>query len=194
MPIRPFVLASAVMFAALCFVIDSPAELKSVGTPEIAMHLPGGTAGLAVDGKSSELIVQEFGGVIMVTAKLDCVTEQRGHTSCIKTGIAMRERHLWKYLDAGKFHEATLSVDHSQVKVPKDHEKVEGDATGTFSLHGVQRALSIHYAAQRTGSDIQVRGRIDVNLKDFNIEQPSFAGVRTGMIAEIKVQFALHDS
>ena len=38
---------------------------------------------------------------------------------------------------------------------------------------------------------LHVRGRIDASLKDFNIEQPSFAGVRTGMIAEIRVQFAL---
>ena len=105
----------------------------------------------------------------------------------------MRERHLWKYLEAGKYHEATLSVDRKQLKVPGDHEKSEGDAAGTFSLHGVERSLSFHYAAKRTGSEIQVRGQINVNLSDFNIEQPSFAGVHTGMLAEIRVQFMLRD-
>src|SRR5664279_1566500 len=176
-------LTLAVAFVGLSFTMVASAELKSVGSAELDMHLPGGTAGLTIDGKSSELVAIESGGVITVTAKLDCVMENRGHTSCIKTGIAMRERHLWKYLEAGKYHEATLSVDRKQLKVPGDHEKSEGDAAGTFSLHGVERPLSFHYAAKRTGSEIQVRGQINVNLSDFNIEQPLFAGVHTGMLA-----------
>ena len=181
------------LLAVVFFTMAASAELKSVGRSELSMHLPGGTAGLTVDGKSSELVAKESGGIFTVTAKLDCVMENRGHTSCIKTGIAMREKHLWKYLEAGKFREATLTVDRNKLKVPGDNETLEGDATGAFSLHGVQRPLSFHYVAQRTGNDIQVRGRITVNLKDFNIEQPSFGGVHTGMVAEIKVQFTLRD-
>ncbi len=182
------------MVAAFLFTNMVSAELKSVGIAKVEMHLPGGTAGLTIDGKSSELVAKESGGVITVTAKLDCVTENRGHTSCIKTGIAMRGKHLWKYLESGTFREATLTVERNKLKVPSDHEALEGDATGLFSLHGVQRPLSFHYAAQRTGSDIQVRGQINVSLKDFNIEQPSFGGVHAGMVAEIKVQFTLRDS
>ena len=80
------------------------------------------------------------------------------------------------------------------MKIPGDNEKSEGDATGTFSLHGVKKPLTFHYAAHRTGSDIHVQGQIKINLKDFNIERPSFASVHTGMLAEIKVQFKLRDS
>ena len=77
------------------------AELKSIGTSELDMHLPGGTAGLTIDGKSSELVAKESGGMIVVTAKLDCVMEQQGHLSCIKTGNGTREKQLWKYLAVG---------------------------------------------------------------------------------------------
>jgi polyisoprenoid-binding protein YceI len=105
----------------------------------------------------------------------------------------MRDKHLWKHLESGKFPEATLSVQRSQLKVPNGSEKFEGDATGTFSLHGVNRQLSFHYAAQRTGSDIHVHGQIKINLKDFNVERPSFASVHTGMLAEITVQFKIHE-
>ncbi len=147
-------LTLAVAFVGLSFTIVASAEFKSVGSAELDMHLPGGTAGLTIDGKSSELVAIESGGVITVTAKLDCVMENRGHTSCIKTGIAMRERHLWKYLEAGKYHEATLSVDRKQLKVPGDHEKSEGDATGTVSLHGMTRQLTFHYAARRMGNGV----------------------------------------
>jgi hypothetical protein len=81
MPIRICRLTSAAAVAALTFTMLASAELKSVGTPEIDLHLPGGTAGLTINGKSSNLTATESGGVIMVTAKLDCVTEDKSHTS-----------------------------------------------------------------------------------------------------------------
>lgn len=194
MPIRNCRLASTAAFVALSFTMVASAELKSAGTAEIDMHLPGGTAGLSINGKSSNLTAKESGGVITATAKLDCLTEDKDHTSCIKTGIAMRDKHVWKYLESGKFPEATLTVQRSQLKIPNDNEKPEGDATGTFSLHGVKRQLSFHYAAQRTGSDIHVHGQIKINLNDFNVERPSFAGIHTGMLAVIIVQFKLRDN
>lgn len=193
MPIRSYRLATAACFAALSFTLQASAEFKLVGNPEIDVHLPGGTAGLTINAKSSNLTAKEAGGVISVTAKLDCLTDDKVHASCLKTGIEMRDKHLWKYLESGKFPETTLSVERSQLKIPGDKERSEGDATGTFSLHGVKKQLTFHYAAQRTGSDILVQGQIKINLKDFNIERPSFASVHTGMLAEIKVQFKLRD-
>ena len=100
--------AAAAALASLTFAIVASAEFKSVGTSEIDVHLPGGTAGLTINGKSSNLATKESGGVVTVTAKLDCVTEDKEHASCIKTGIGLRDKHLWKYLESGKFPEATL--------------------------------------------------------------------------------------
>jgi hypothetical protein len=64
--------------------------------------------------------------------------EQRGHLSCIKTGNGTREKQLWKYLEAGKYHATTLPVERAKLKIPGDHEKVAGDAMGILSLfsHG----------------------------------------------------------
>jgi len=186
--------ASAAMLTALSFTMVASAELRSIGTSELDMHLPGGTAGVTVDGKSSELVVSESGGVVTVTAKLDCVEEQRGHLSCIKTGNGVREKQLWKYLGAGKFHDARLSINRSQLRMPHENEEVDDNATGTFSLHGIQRPLEFRYTAERTSTDIRVHGQFSVNLKDFNIKQPSYAGVQTGIRAEIKVHFTLRDS
>ncbi len=166
-------------------------ELKTDGTPEIYVHLPGGTAGLTIDGKSDELTVGKSGANLVLRAKLDCATGSRGHISCIRTGIAMRDKHMWIILEGSKYREATLSVPLGQLKFPTEHEKVELDATGQFSLHGVQRPMRFHYTAQKAGDLTQVRGRLVINLKDFNVPQPSFAGVRTGMVAEITAQFNL---
>jgi len=193
MSIRHYRIASAATFAALSFTLLASAELKSIGPAQIEMHLPGGTAGLSIDGKSSKLIAVEAGGVITVRARLDCVSEDKEHTSCLKTGIAMRDKHLWKHIQADKYPDAALVVERSQLKIPNDNDKSEGDATGSFTLHGVKKQLSFHYAAQRTGSDIQVQGQLKINLNDYNIERPSFSGVHTGMVADIKVQFKLRE-
>ncbi len=193
MLIRHHRLACAAALAALSFTLTAAAELKSIGPAQVEMHLPGGTAGLSIDGKSSKLIAVEIDGVLTVRVRLDCLTEDKEHTSCLKTGIAMRDKHLWKHIEADKYPDAALSVDLKQLKIPSDNDKSESDATGTFSLHGVKKQVSFHYAAQRTGSDIHVQGSLKFNLKDFNIERPSFTGVHTGMVADIKVQFKLRE-
>jgi hypothetical protein len=186
-------LACFALFTAVSLTLPAAAELKSIGSAQVEMHLPGGTAGLSIDGKSSKLSVAEAGGVVTVRARLDCMSEEKEHTSCIKTGIAMRDKHLWKQVEADKHPDAALSVERKLLKIPNDNDKSEGDATGTFSLHGVKKQLSFHYAAHRTGSDIHVQGHLKFNLKDFNIERPSFSGVHTGTVAEIKVQFKLRE-
>ena len=191
MPIRTCRLATAAV-AALTFAMTASADLKSVGTSEINLYLPGGTRGHVVFGKSSLLVAEQSGRAIAVTAKLDCVTEKQKHTSCFKTGVEMRDKLLWKYLESDKFPAATLSVERSQLKIPDDKEKIECDAPGTFSMHGVTRSLGIHYVAKRVGGNIQIRGQIKINLRDFNLEPPTFYGVHTGTLAEIKVRFNLH--
>ena len=49
---------------------------------------------------------------------------------------------------------------------------------GTFSLHGVNKPVTFHYSAARTGSDIHVQGQVRINLKDILLIRPraSLAG------------------
>ena len=64
---------------------------------------------------------------------------------------------------------------------------------GELNFHGVKKTVSVKYGAKRTGSDYHVHGTTSINLADFKIEQPSFAGVHTGMTAEVKVKFKLRE-
>lgn len=170
------------------------ATLRStVGSPLIEVHVSGGTAGLTIEGKSSELIAWESDGTMVLKARLDCVTENRGHASCIKMGDWLRERHLWKLLESSKFHDATLSVPLSQLRMPGEHETFEGDASGSFELHGVVKLLRFHYSARRADGDIHVSGQLTLNLQDFNIKRPTYGDIQTGMLVEVKVQFTLSD-
>jgi len=174
--------------AALSLSALASAEMKSAGGGGLEFKLPGGTAGLTIEGKSTEVTASEASGKIVVVAKLDC-----GETSCLKTGIDKRDEHLWKHLESGKFKTATLTVDKSTLTLPEDNKESEGDASGELDFHGVKKTVKFHYKAKRTGSDYMVHGLTSINIADFKIEQPSFAGVHTGMTAEVKVKFKLRE-
>lgn len=173
---------------ALSLSAMASADLKSAGGGGLEFKLPGGTAGLTIEGKSSDVSATEAGGNIVVTVKLDC-----GATSCLKTGIDKRDEHLWKHLDSGKYPVATLTVEKSKLTLPADNDKSEGEASGELNFHGVKKTVKFKYGAKRTGSDYHVHGSISLNLNDFKIEEPSFAGVHTGMQAEVKVKFKLRE-
>ena len=64
--------------------------------------------------------------------------------------------------------------------------------TGELTFHGQTHPVSFTYKAKRTGSDVHVKAKIaELKLAEFGIEKPSFAGVSTGMVAEVKVKFKL---
>jgi len=163
--------------------------MRSTGDASIEFHLhDGGTAGLTVGGESNELTVVESGGTITVTAKLEC-----GETSCMKTDSPRRDKDLWRHLNLHQYPTATLTADKRTLQMPADNGKVNGKGTGMLNLHGVTRQISFTYHATRTGSDYEIRAFTSINIADFKIERPSFFGVHTGVKADIKVEFNLHE-
>ena len=174
--------------AALSLSAIASADMANAGGGYIDFKLPGGTAGLSIEGKGTDVTASETGGKLVVVVKLDC-----GETSCLKTGIDKRDEHMWKYLESGKYPKATLTVDKSKLTLPADNATSEGEVQGELSFHGVKKMVSVKYGAKRTGSDYHVHGTTSINLADFKIEQPSFAGVHTGMVAEINVKFKLRE-
>jgi polyisoprenoid-binding protein YceI len=176
-------------FAALSLSAIASADMKYIGGGGLEFKLPGGTAGLSIDGTSDNVTAQESGAKIVVTVKLDCAGK-----SCLKTGIDTRDEHLYDHIEAGKFPTATLSVDKSKLSLPADNATSEGEATGDLTFHGVTRPVKFKYGAKRTGSDYHVHGSTSINLGDFKLERPEHFHIHTGMTAEIKIKFKLRDS
>jgi polyisoprenoid-binding protein YceI len=175
--------------AALSLCALASADMKHAGDGGCEFSLPGGTAGLKIEGKSSDITASESGGKVTIVAKVDC-----GETACFKTGIDKRDEHLAKYLEAKKFPTATLTVEKSKLTLPADGAESEGKTTGELKLHGVTKTVPITYKIKRTGSDYHVRGTTTFTLSDFKIEQPSFAGVTTGKEITVKVKFKVRES
>ena len=158
-------------------------RLTDAGDAEISF-LAVGPAGMKINGTSDELKVEESDGKIKLTTQV----------SSLKTGIGMRDGHLHnKYLKACK--EITFKVDRKSLKIPANDQEVEGSGTGDLTLNCVTKQADFKYKAKRTGSDYHVQGlfKEPINIKDYNVEVPCFAGVCVDKDVKVKVKFKLRE-
>jgi polyisoprenoid-binding protein YceI len=158
-------------------------RLTDAGDAEISF-LALGPAGMKINGTSDDLKVEDTDGKLKFTT----------HVSSLKTGIGMRDTHLReKYLKGCK--EITFKVDRKSLKLPDNDKDVEGSGTGDLTLNCVTKPADFKYKAKRTGSDYHVQAffKEPVNIKDYNVEVPCFAGVCVDKDVKVKVKFKLRD-
>ncbi|HSK97492.1 MAG TPA: YceI family protein, partial [Euzebyales bacterium] len=78
-------------------------------------------------------------------------------------------------LETARFPEATFTLD-APVEIPDEAvsgETVTLPATGTLTLHGVDRPVTVDLEARLVGEQIVVGGSIPVAMSDFDITPPS---------------------
>jgi len=159
---QPFRLSISLVAAALLFGGTAAAGWTHLGERSIAFKAVG-PGGLGIEGKGNDVSLKEQGDSIVVTVGLGSV----------KTGIEMRDKHMHeKYLETPKYPNAVFIVEKSKIKSPG-----EGDADGKLQLHGVTKSVRIHFKATGSDKESTVVGSAHVNMKDFNIEVPSYLGV-----------------
>ena len=86
----------------------------------------------ACNGSTADLKASERNSELVFSAKLNNV----------KTGIGLRDEHLKKYLEIGKFPEATLTVAKDKLQMAQDQGTVTSTPTGKFTLHGIARPVA----------------------------------------------------
>jgi polyisoprenoid-binding protein YceI len=126
-----------------------------------------GTAGLRLEGSTSELAVAEQDGNLIVTVSL----------GNIATGIALRDHHVRDDLEVQKFPTAVLTVQRSALKAPPAGQQVTADVPGSLLLHGQTKPVTVHYDATGDAASATVTGTFHVNANDFGIVIPSYLGV-----------------
>jgi len=176
------VLRFAAAAAALSFALAASADLASIGAADVQFHVVG-PAGMKIDGTSEKLSASETDGKLTISAPL----------TNLKTGIGLRDKHLRGYLKTDKHPQATLVVERSKLKQPGDNQIVQGRARGDFTLNGVTKAVNFDYKAKRTGSDYHVKGRTQIDIRDFKVEVPCYLGVCVEPQVTINVIFKLRD-
>ena len=142
------------------------------------------TAGLRIEGTTHDLEISEREGELVFGVPL----------SGVDTGIGLRNRHLRGYLDVVHFPRSELHVARKAVQFPATGKWTESDAPGTLTIHGVARPCTVHYRAEGgAGGDVRVRGTIQIDMRDFGVEVPSYLGVTVAPAVSIQVDFSLRD-
>jgi polyisoprenoid-binding protein YceI len=158
-----------VAFASVLLVAGAAAAWTRTSTASSvtfkAVMRPGG----AFEGKTPELAVKEHDQVVTVVVPL----------RNLETGLSLRDKHMKeKYLEVETYPVTTLEVQKSALAIPDNGKSAEGDANGSFTLHGVKKDVKFHYKGACDGAGVcDVTGTFDFNFNDYGVVVPSYLGV-----------------
>jgi polyisoprenoid-binding protein YceI len=165
---------AAALLAAVSIAFVAHAKLSKVGTPTAGFHAKG-PAGLAIDGKTSDVDVVDDGTNITVTVR---------HAN-IDTGMEIRNKHTKEDLEADRFATASLKVPLASLKLGGGEE----DAKGSLTIHGQTKDVTFHYKASKSGNTLDVKGATTINVNDFGVKPRSYMGVSIKNDVEIFAAF-----
>jgi len=169
-------------FLVLAVLTEGAIALSSTKGNNSVTVLARGPAGLRIEGKGSEVSLEEDDSALTFKVPL----------APIETGISLRDVHLHQMLEADKYPAATLRISRSQLTFPREREPVERTAEGELTLHGQSRTVKVHYRAELgAGGVTMVRGSFQLDMRDFDIKAPSYLGVSVAPKVEVSVELAL---
>jgi polyisoprenoid-binding protein YceI len=172
------VLSTAALFTSLAL-----AQVESTGGATATFDAAG-PGGLNIHGSTSDLAAAEKDGKVIVTVQLRNLT----------TGINLRDEHMRdKYLEVEQFPTAAVAVKRSDLKFPSKGSESKGTVTGTMTIHGVTKPVSLRYDAAGHGDKIAVDGTSEIDMRDFGVEVPSYLGVGVDPHVTLKVHFKVVD-
>lgn len=73
----------------------------------------------------------------------------------------------------------TLTAPIELGSVPAEGEAITATATGDLTLHGVTNSVTFDVQAQLSGGVVQIVGSTDIVFSDYDISDPSTAGIST---------------
>ena len=108
-----------------------------------------------------------------------------------KTGIETRDEHMKKkYLEIEKFPEAVLHIKDFSVAELKSGVKRELNFKANLSLHGVTKEVEVKSKLEAiSDSKFKIQASASIKLSDFNIDIPSYAGIKVADSVDFEVQF-----
>ncbi len=113
--------------------------------------------------------------------------------STLKTGIDQRDQDMRdEFLQTSRFPFAVLQiekVERPSVSTLGPGQTVEGDAMGTFEVHGVRRAVRVPVKLRMEADrKLWVSGSIEAAFADYNITRPSRLFLKLGDVAEVSFE------
>lgn len=168
----------AILFSLALFFAHSSFAVTVPLTGTISFLAVGRPAMIKIRGESDKAtgqIEMEKSSAGSITVPIDS----------IKTGIDMRDHHMReKYLESAKFPEAILKF--------KDLSLKEGDSSveipAVFKIHGVEKPVNIKTNVHVDGKTVSAKGNFEIQLSDYGIEIPSYAGIKVADKVEVSAE------
>lgn len=155
------------ILSGLCLSFTALASAQRSG-PSTARFEATGPAGFRIEGKTSDLKLEDDGTFLTVDVPL----------AQLDTGIGLRNKHMReKYLEVARYPDAVLKVAWAALKLPAQGSSVTAEATGKMTLHGTTREAPFSYVIHHTGATYDVTATTRVNLKAYGINVPSYMGL-----------------
>lgn len=158
---------------------ESKVEFLAIGKPSL----------LKINGTGGKLKGQIQFTNLIVSA--DCTVALDG----ITTGIGLRDEHMKnKYLEIGKFPEATLKI--SELKIDKDFLKEKGiqkniPFKGKLKIHGSESDIEGTADIDSDDKNISIQAKTKTNITAHKIDVPSYLGIKVADEVEIKVDLKI---
>ena len=180
---RRVALTTGLALVSLALATAADAALTKNGDATVKFSASG-PGGMNIEGKGSSMWTVDDGKTVKVVVQLTAMT----------TGMSLRDKHMKeKYLETQKFPDAELVVNRADLKFPAAGATVKSEATGLMKIHGVNRSSKFTYSAVKDGEVYKVTGSVRVSLKDHDIKEPSYLGVKVKDGIDVTVQFNVKD-
>ncbi|HHO53168.1 MAG TPA: YceI family protein [Deltaproteobacteria bacterium] len=170
---------SFVALSVLAAATPALAGFTIEGKPKVTFNAEGSPGVLTFEGVTRELSLQDDGTNLVFSVPMDTV----------ETGISLRDEHMRKtYVQTDQFPDAILSVARDQISWPTDGSS-EGTVQGRFTVHGVERGVTVTYSIKLTKSGYRVKASFPFDTSSHGVEIPSYLGVtiKPAMEAEVTV-------
>ena len=155
------------------------------GIGSIEFHATGHPSAIKIVGKGSAPH-----GKLTVSAS-DITGETSFDLASLDTGIEMRNKHMKeKYLEVKKFPQAKLTITQLVLAQPIQENQTLDKIpfTGKLSLHGVEHPVSGTAHIEKKGNQVSVIAQFNLQIKDYSITEPTFAGISMADEVQIIVQ------
>ncbi len=107
----------------------------------------------------------------------------------LETGIGLRDRHMKeKYLETAKFKTATLKINQAPLPTSALQGTGNFSVPGTLTIRGVEKPVEISIKLETTGEKIKSQSAFKINLADFTIDIPKYAGITVANDVEVRVE------
>jgi polyisoprenoid-binding protein YceI len=110
----------------------------------------------------------------------------------LDTGISLRDKHMKeKYLQVDKYPNAKLSITQMNLPVAPSGGKVSAENVpfqGTLNLHGTEKPVTGTAKVDLDSQKVKIAANFDLNMADYGIEVPSFAGITIDNAVSVTIQ------